>query len=125
LYLCIYLLGFLKFSANLCATGDKQIELTDEKPAPGQKDLHKESGKGSVCFSNILLPPQIQTKGYQLKINLIRAENLIQMDWGGSIDCYIVFEYGSTRFVTPIIKNSKDPVWLLTVFVSFYFFFLS
>lgn len=105
----------------MCATGDKQIELSDEKPSVGEKDLYKQSGKGNIGFSNILLPPQIQTKGYQLKINLLRAEHLIQMDWIGSIDSYLVFEYGPARFVTPIIKSTKDPVWLSNVFVMPFF----
>lgn len=110
--------GFLKFSVNVVGPGDKQIELDDEKPEKNEdENLFKNSGKGNINVSNVLLPPQIQTKGWQMKIQLIKAEHLIKMDWGGNIDCYLVFQFGSAQFITEIIKDTVNPFWGKSIMV--------
>jgi len=113
--------GFLKFSVNIVGPGDKQIELDDEKPDQSlHQSLFKNSGKGNMNAPNVLLPPQIQTKGWQMKIQLIKAEHLIKMDWAGNIDCYLVFQYGNAQFITEIIKDTVNPVWGKAIYVEFY-----
>lgn len=111
--------GFLKFSVNIVGPGDKQIELDDEKLEQiTDSGLFKNSGKGNMNVSNVLLPPQIQTKGWQMKIQLIKAEHLIKMDWVGSIDCYFVFQFGSAQFITEVIKDNVNPFWGKAIYVS-------
>ena len=112
--------GFLKFSVNIVGPGDKQIELDDEKPdqITSEGGQFKNSGKGNMNAATVLLPPQIQTKGWQMKIQLIKGEHLIKMDWGGSIDCYLVFQFGNAQFVTEIIKDTENPLWGKAIFVK-------
>ena len=110
--------GFIKFSANCVGPGDKQIELDDEKPDPKLEAQAKKS-KGNASAPNVLLPPQIQTKGYQMKIQLIKAEHLIKMDFGGAIDCFLVIQFGSAQFITEVIKDTCNPVWGKCILVRY------
>ena len=73
------------------------------------------------------MPPQLQTKGYQMKIELLRAENLIKMDnWGGSIDAFLIIKFGHIEFKTEIIKDNRNPVWGANIYViSLLIFFFS
>jgi Ca2+-dependent lipid-binding protein len=54
----------------------------------------------------MILPPQMKTVSHILKITLIRAENLIDMDTFGSIDPFVTFEFGSSRYKTKKINDN-------------------
>ena len=106
--------GFLKFSVNLVAVGDDQVTLNDEKPS---KKVSNED-----IASRVMMPPQIQTKPQQMKIQLLRAEHLIKMDsLLGSIDCFLIFEFGSSKFTTEIIKDNRNPVWGKNIYVIIFY----
>lgn len=94
--------GFVKFSANLVGPGDQASKLEPEAP----KD-EKKSENLPVIYS-----PQIQTKCFQIKIQLIKGENLVKMDnMLGSIDSYLLFRFGSSFFKTEVVKNTINPFW--------------
>lgn len=59
----------------------------------------------------MLLPPSIKTTTYYLKITLIRAEHLIKMDMMGSVDPFVTFEFGSSRYKSKKISDDPNPVW--------------
>ena len=103
--------GFIKFSINVIATGDDQTVLEDEKT--------KSNKNGEDC--RIQLPPLINTIGHQLKIQLIKAQNLIKMDTWGSIDSYLIFEFGHVKFQTPVVKDNKNPFWGINISVFLFF----
>lgn len=67
----------------------------------------------------LLLPPHLQTKPWQLKISLIKAENLVKLDLIGSIDSYVQFEYGGASIKTETIKDNRNPIWGKHVFLPF------
>ena len=97
--------GFIKFSANLLGPGDQAIKLEPE--------LNEDQNK-PVIFS-----PEIQTKCFQIKIQLMKGENLVQMDnLGGSIDCYLMFRFGGSQYKTDVIKNNVNPFWGTEILVS-------
>ena len=116
--------GFIKFSANCVGPGDKQVELDDEKPdlKSGTQPTKNAKSNANAMAPNVLLPPQIQTKGWQMKVQLIKAEHLIKMDFGGNIDCYLIFQFGSAQFITEVVKDTLNPFWGKTIFVPLIFF---
>ena len=98
--------GYILISANVIGSGDEALELNDYQPSevPGKEP-------------KVLMPPHLETKPWQMKISLIRAENLIKMDLIGSIDCYLFFNYAGAKFKTKVIKDNTNPVWGQNIFV--------
>ena len=102
----------MKFSVNVVATGDDQITLEDEKTVKKQSDADIQK--------RVLMPPQIQTQGYEMQIDLIKAESLVKMDgFMGSIDSYVIFEFGHNKMKSPIIKDNLNPTYGKTITVIF------
>lgn len=91
--------GFLKFSAHLAGPDDSSEKLSFEKKYEKR------------AINSIILPPQVQVKTYQLRIQLLKGEKLIKMDDYGSIDSYLQFEFGNIIFKTDVIKNDPNPIW--------------
>ena len=88
----------MKFSINFVGPGEDQIKLEDEKLSVDSGNYQDQKGKGSLDAPMVMLPPQLVTTPHQLKITLIRGENLVQMDfWGGSIDSYLVFQVNKVK----------------------------
>lgn len=106
--------GFIKFSLNFVGPGDQVSRLEAEI----EKDDNKNS-KTPVIYS-----PQIQTKTFQIKIQLIKGENFVKMDnFGGSIDSYLLFRFGGSFFKTDVIKNTVNPFWgyeILVIIINNY-----
>jgi len=98
--------GYILISANVLTSGDNAIELNDYQPS-----------EGSGSEPKVLMPPHLETKPWQMKISLIRAESLIKMDIIGSIDCYLLFNYAGARFKTDVIKDNRNPVWAKNIYV--------
>lgn len=107
--------GFIKFSANLVGPGDQVSKLEAEIV---KED--KNSQKIPVIYS-----PEVQTKTFQIRIGLLKGENFVKMDnFGGSIDSYIVFKFGSSSFKTEAIKNNQNPFWGYEILVRIFVFLL-
>ena len=114
--------GFLKFSASCVGPGDEQVALEPEPFKKGdEKQMFGAGGVGQLGSGKVMLPPQIQTKGYQMIVKLIKAESLPKMDTMGSIDTYLLIEFGSALYKTKTVKNSLCPFWGYTVYVNKYF----
>ena len=109
--------GFLKFSASCVGPGDEQVALQAETIKKGDGKQMFGGGNGPMSEGKVLLPPQIQTKGHQMLIKLVRAENLVKMDFSGAIDAYLIFEFGSVRFKTRIRMKDRNPVWGVNISV--------
>lgn len=104
--------GFLKFSASCVGPGDEQVPLLPETIKKGDGKQLFGGGSGPMSEGKVLMPPQIQTKGQQMIIKLVRAENLVKMDsLVGSIDAYLIFEFGPARFKTRIKMKDRNPIW--------------
>jgi len=102
--------GFLKFSANLVGPDEQVTKL-----GPEVLNDEKRSDLKPVIYS-----PQIQTKPFQIKIQLIKGEKLVKMDSiGGSIDAYIVVRFGAVSFKSEVIKNNINPFWGFEILVFF------
>ncbi len=111
--------GFLKFSASCVGPGDEQVALQPETIKKGDGRQMFGSGSGPMAEGNVLMPPQIQTKGQQMMIKLVRGENLVKMDsLVGSIDSYLIFEFGSARFKTRIKMKDRNPIWGHHIYVN-------
>ena len=96
----------------MVASGEDQVALEDEK-------VSKKENIGDIQ-KRVLLPPQIQTEGYHMQIELIKAEKLVKMDdFLGSIDSYVLIEFGSAKFKSAIIKDNRNPTWGKNCFVIF------
>jgi len=105
--------GFVKFSVNLVGPGDQVSKLEAEI----MKD-HNKSEHIPVIFS-----PQIETKCYQIRIQLIKGENLVKMDnIGGSIDSYLLFRFGGISYKTEAIKNTTTPFWGIQIYVNYHIY---
>lgn len=108
--------GFVKFSAQLYAQGDTQVTLKEEeKLVRGKLSEMGMSSEAEDQFNfggvEMLLPPQIKTVPHLLKITIVRAENLIDMDTFGSVDPFLTFEFGASRYKTKKISDNQNPVW--------------
>lgn len=114
--------GYLKFSCAFTGPKDKQIELCEEKKT-SDNNTKQLFSFGSLYENNkndigILLPPSIKTTGWQIEINLIKGECLPKMDLNGTIDPYIIFEFGAAKYKTNPIKNNQNPTWNLKINVK-------
>ena len=98
--------GYILISANVISDNDEAFELTDYQPSekPGSEP-------------QVMIPPHLETKPWQMKISLIRAEELIKMDLIGSIDCFLEFLFAGAHFRTEIIKDNRNPVWGVNIYV--------
>lgn len=109
--------GFMKVSVQVYAQGDKQIVLKDEekKVTSSLKDMgmgSKEDEEFQFGKIELLLPPQIKTIPHQLIITLIKGERFVKMDdYFGSIDPYVTFEFGSSKFKTKKKSDVQNPFW--------------
>ncbi len=111
--------GFLKFSICVTTGTEEQIKLEDEKMAHDCGGHGNANETGSINALNIVLPPQLQTRPFQLCCNLIRAENLIKMDsFSGTIDPYVVIGFAGASFVSNIINSDVNPVWAKRILVK-------
>ena len=107
--------GFLKFSANLVGPEEQVTKLGPE----ALKDENRSDLK-PVIYS-----PQIQTKPFQIRIQLIRGEKLAKMDSiGGSIDSYLIVRFGNVSYKTEVIKNNLNPIWGYEIMVIKLFLFM-
>lgn len=98
--------------------------MQDEEAEPdtNKKQKFSQSALGPLAQGRVLMPPQIKTKGWQLHIQLVKGENLVKMDnWGGSIDSYLLIDFGNAHYKTSIIKDNVNPVWGLNIYVFFFF----
>lgn len=73
--------GYLKLSISVAATGDEQIQISEDNNSGGDDE-------------SVMMPPQIRPEFYQLRFRFFKAEKLPIMDTaifgqGGSIDAYI------------------------------------
>ena len=112
--------GYIKFSVSLLGKMDKiivlNVEAIDIKKGKKENTI-KHVGKAGNMGANLLLPPNIKKIGHQIKITLIKAEDLVELDTIGSIDPYVVFEYGSARSQTEPIKDNRNPFWGKIIYV--------
>ena len=60
---------------------------------------------------NVLYPPQIEAKSYQIKIKLFRGEQLKKMDTYGHCDPYVKVDYSGLSIVSTTLKIQMNPVW--------------
>jgi hypothetical protein len=73
--------GYLKISISVAATGDEQIQITEDN---------------SKDDESIMMPPQMKPEYYQLRFRFFKAEKLPIMDTavlgigGGTIDAYLL-----------------------------------
>ena len=98
-------------------------EEAKEDDVKDKKQKFSESALGPLASGRVLMPPQIHTKGWQLHIKLLKAENLVKMDnWGGSIDPYLVVSFGNVHYKTDYIKDNMNPVWGINIFVNYFYY---
>jgi C2 domain len=90
--------GYLKISISVAATGDEQIQITED------------NGKDE---ESILMPPQMKPEFYQLRFRFFKAEKLPIMDAalfgsGGSIDAYIMCNYLNQKLKTKVVTMKNE-----------------
>lgn len=80
----------------------------------GEKDkrvpLKMEPASSSQKNNNIMLPPHIERKSYQLAVDIYEGRDIKPVD-GSSVDAYIGVEFGMIYSRTEAIVNTTDPVW--------------
>ena len=86
--------GYLKMSITIAATGDEQVQITEEVGADKSDEA-------------VLMPTSIRPVYYQVKFRFFRAEKLPAMDTaifgkGGSIDAYIQCTYMNKKLKTDV-----------------------
>ena len=117
--------GFLKFSCSCIGPNDEPISLKDEKFDEVKKLKQVENNQfftegpvGELNEGGVLYPPFINIKTYQIVIHLIKGENLVKMDTIGTIDTFLVFEFGTAKYQTKTIKNNPNPEWTMIINVK-------
>jgi len=94
--------AYLKLSINVIATGDEQVQLTeDTSPSDDSK---------------ILMPPCIKPTFYQIYFRFFKAEKLPIMDKnligkGGSIDAYLICKTMNTKLKTKVYTMKDEQVF--------------
>lgn len=103
--------GYLKLSITIAATGDEQVQITDDNSSGDNE--------------NIMMPPSIRPTYYQLKFKIFRAEKLPNLDInllgkGGSIDAYITCDYLSQKLKSSVmtVKDGAAANWNQEFLVS-------
>jgi Ca2+-dependent lipid-binding protein, contains C2 domain len=61
--------------------------------------------------ADVMFPPQIQTKPYQMHILLIKGEKLKKMDKFGTVDPVLKIDYAGIKIQSSIIKKDQNPHW--------------
>lgn len=113
--------GFIKFSVSILGKNDEPITLEKEKILNRKlsKSMTTKIGKRGILGAKLLLPPQISTKSHQIKITLIRGENLMKLDYLlGSIDAYVIASFGNDSITTEYITNNRNPIWGKIIYVN-------
>lgn len=113
------ILGFLKFSVTITGEKDDPIVLEKERTL-SQKDRRKNTdhiGGGGSSGAEVLMPPHLRTKGFQMKISLVKGEQFMKLDLIGTIDSYIIAEFGNARYETEPIKDNQNPIYGLIIYV--------
>ncbi|OMJ83746.1 hypothetical protein SteCoe_15288 [Stentor coeruleus] len=81
--------GHVKLGVSVLGEGDDDVNLTSAD-SDNADDLE------------ILLPPQISLKPYQLIVSIIKAENLPKMDAIGTINAYCQVQFGGAKKKTSV-----------------------
>lgn len=83
----------LKLSITVCGEGDEQVGIEDD-PNPEKEEM--------------LQPPQIKPKFYQLKFRFFTGQKIVPMDKAiigkPKTDAYIRLDYKSTKLKTKVMK---------------------
>ena len=113
--------GFLKFSVTLTGQNDDPIVLEKERISD-QKDRKYTThiGRGGRAGAEVLLAPQLKFKGHQMKITLIKGDSFMKLDFFGSIDSYVIVEFGNARLVTEPISNNRNPLYGLDLYLPYF-----
>lgn len=110
--------GFIKFSVTF--TGEKDEPIVLEKERMGEKKDRKYTmhiGTGGATGAEVLLAPQLKTKGHQMKVTVIKGDQFMKLDLIGSIDSYLILEFGTARFQTEPIANNRNPFYGIAIYV--------
>jgi len=113
--------GFLKFSCSCIGPLDEPIPMIDEKYDDTNKNklqneqLFTEGTIGEINQGGVLFPPYIKINGWQIMIRLIKGEKLVKMDRIGTIDTFLIFEFGSAKYRTKTINNNQNPEWNMII----------
>lgn len=91
--------AYLKLSITVAATGDEQVQITEDTAAESAEDA-------------IMMPPSIRPEYYQIHFRMFRAEKLPAMDTAifggkGSIDAYLLCKYMNKNLKTDV-KLQKE-----------------
>ena len=87
--------GYIKVSISVAATGDEQIQITEDDDNAKEED-------------EILMPPQLNPKFYQMIIRFFQAQNIPPMDSkifgirGAKTDAYMVTKYKGRKLKTKV-----------------------
>lgn len=113
--------GFLKFSVTLTGQNDDPVTLEKERIAE-KKDRKYTThiGRGGSAGAEVLLAPQLKFKGQQMKITLIKGDSFMKLDFFGSIDSYVIAEFGNAKILTEPISNNRNPVYGLVIFIPYF-----
>ncbi|KAH7819075.1 putative myoferlin-like protein [Monocercomonoides exilis] len=95
--------GYLRCSIVVLGPGDV--------PANHEDDDDDEEVEGEDLQKMVLLPPQIERIGYELKVRAYRAEKLPKTDTFGKTDAYVLAQFASESMKTDYKKENFDPIW--------------
>ena len=119
--------GFLKFSCSCVGPKDEPITLKDEKfddkankhdQKIQENQFFTEGPVGDINQGGVVYPPFIKIRTYQIMIKLIKGEHLVKMDTSGTIDSFLAFEFGTSKYQTKPIMNSPNPEWNMIINVK-------
>lgn len=88
----------IKLSILVAGEKDKRVPLKMESTSSSQKN------------NNIMLPPHIERKSYQLAVDIYEGRDIKPVD-GSTVDPYIGVEFGMIYSRTETIVESINPVW--------------
>ena len=86
--------GYLKIGVSLLHEKDKPVDLT-KKENPSEQD------------KELLIPPHVNPKAVQLKIQLLKGENLPKMDRTSTLDAYCVVRFAAAECKSSVILADK------------------
>lgn len=86
--------GHLKIGVSVLTEGDEDVDLT----------VHQEE---DFKDSDLLLPPQISLKPFQIKLSLIKADSLPQLDIHGTIDAYCEINFAGNTVQSSVVVADR------------------